>query len=111
MALGKSQPLRATGAAAIATSLTPTAPIVLVCVKLHLDIAGGVAENFTVTINSATAAVYDTVLFSQDMNTATDVLWLPEQPIPIVNNDVIDFAYANTNTRTYGLEVIYRTEV
>jgi len=105
----KNIPLRATGAAAIATSLTPpTRPIELVCVKLHLDIVGGVAENFTVTVNSATDAVYDTVLFSQDMTAVTDILWLPNQPVPIVNNDVVDFAYANTNTRTYGLEVIYR---
>jgi len=108
----KNIPLRATGAAAIATSLTPTRPIDLICVKLHLNIAGGVAENFTVTINSATDAAYDTNLFSQDMNTVKDVLWLPNQPIPIVNNDVIDFAYANSNARTYGLEVIYRnTEI
>jgi hypothetical protein len=109
----KNIPLRATGALAIATSLTPpTRPIELICVKLHLSAAGGAAENFTVTINSATNAVYDVLLFSQDMTAVTDIFWLPNQPIPIVNNDVVDFAYANTNTRTYGLEVIYRyTEI
>jgi hypothetical protein len=106
--MAKNIPFRATGAAAIASSLTPPGPIELVCVKLHLSAAGGAAENFTVTINSETAAAYDTLLFSQDMNTVTDILWLPDQPIPIVNNDVIDFAYANSNTRTYGLEAIYR---
>jgi len=105
---GKNIPLRATGTAAIATSLTPTGPTELVCVKLHLSAAGGSAENFTVTVNSATDAVYDTVLFSQDMTTVTDLCWVPDRPIPIVNNDVIDFAYANSNTRTYGLEIIYR---
>ena len=103
--------MRATGAAAIASSLTPTGPIVLDSVKLHLSAAGGAAENFTVTINSITGAAYDTVLFSQDMNTVTDLLWQPDRPIPIVNSDVIDFAYNNANTRTYGLEVIYRREV
>jgi len=111
MAFGKAKPWRATGAAAMASSLTPTAPISLVSVKLHLDIAGGAVENFTITSNSATDAVYDTVLFSQDMNTTTDILWVPEQPIPIVNCDVLDFAYTNTNSRTWGLEVIYRSEV
>ena len=107
---GKNAPFRATGAAAIAMSLTPPTgvPIELVCVKLHLSAAGGAAENFTVTVNSATLAAHDTVLLSQDMNTVTDVFWLPEQPIPIVNDDVIDFAYANSNARTYGLEVIFR---
>lgn len=109
----KNIPLRATGAAVISLSLTPpTRPIDLICVKLHLNIAGGAAENFTVTINSATAPAYDVVLFSQDMTTVKDILWLPNQPIPIVNNDVVDFAYNNANLRTYGLEVIYRyTEI
>lgn len=109
----KNIPLRATGAVAISTSLTPpTRPIELICVKLHLDAAGGAAENFTVTINSVTDSAYDVVLFSQDMTTVTDILWLPDQPIPIVNNDVVDFAYNNANTRTYGLEIIYRyTEI
>lgn len=104
----KNIPFRATGAAAIASSLTPPGPIELVCVKLNLSAAGGAAENFTVTVNSAAAAVYDTILFSQDMNTVQDLFWLPDQPIPIINLDVIDFAWANSNTRTYGLEVIYR---
>jgi len=111
MAKGKSKVHRATGAAAMASSLIPTGTIYLESVKLHLDAAGGIAENFTVTINSATSAVYDTVIFSQVMTTVTDILWIPEKPISIVNNDVLDFAYANTNNRTYGLEVIYKSEV
>jgi len=101
-------PFRATGSAAIAASLTPPGPIELICVKLHLNAVGGAAENFTVTINSNTAAAYDTILYSQDMNAVKDVFWLPNQPVPILNCDVIDFAYANSNSKTYGLEAIYR---
>lgn len=108
MGISANKVFPATGAAAIAATLTPTGPIELVCVKLHLSAAGGTAENFTVTIDSATAAAYDTILFSQDMNTVTDILWVPDQPIPILNDDELDFAYVNTNTRTYGLEVIFR---
>ena len=106
--MAKNIPYRATGAAAIAETITPTTPIELVSVRLNLSAAGGAAENFTVTIDSAAAAVYDTVIFSQDMNAVADLLWLPPQPIPILNCDELDFAYANSNTRTYGLEVIYR---
>ena len=106
--MAKNIPHRATGSAAIASTLIPTGPIELVCVKLHLSDVGGAAEDFTVTINSETAAAYDVVLFSQDMTTVQDILWLPNQPIPIVNSDPIDFAYANGNGRTYGLEAIYR---
>jgi hypothetical protein len=107
---GQNKVFRATGAVAIASSLTPptTTAIEIICVKLNLSAAGGAAENFTITINSATAAAYDTIIFSQDMNAVQDLMWLPNQPVPVVNTDVVDFAYANSNTRTYGLEVIYR---
>lgn len=100
---------RATGSAAIASSLTPpNTALELVAVKVHLSATGGVSENFTITVNSATDAVYDTEIFSQDMNTIQDLLWVPDQPIPVVNIDVLDFAYANSNSRTYGLEAIWR---
>ena len=100
---------RATGALAIASSLTPPEQAIeIVCVKLHLDIVGGAAENFTVTINSVAGGVYDVEIFSQDMTAVKDICWVPDRSIPVINKDVIDFAYANTNTRTYGLEVIYR---
>ena len=99
---------RATGAVAIDSTLAPGRQIELVCVKLHLSAAGGAAEDFTVTIDSASAAVYDVVLFSQDMTSVADIVWVPDRPIPVLS-DEIDFAYANSNTRTYGLEVNYRT--
>jgi len=108
---GKAIPHRATGAAAIDSSLTPSGPIVLDSVKLHLSAVGGAAEDFTVTINSVTGAVYDTLLFSQDMTAVRDIFWQPDRPIVITNSDVIDIAYANGNKRTYGLEVLYRKEL
>ena len=67
---------RATGAVAIASSLTPpktSGNISLVSVRLNLSAVGGAAENFTITINSATAAVYDTIIYSQDMNAVQDL--------------------------------------
>lgn len=99
---------RATGSAAIAKSVTPPdSNLSLVSVRLHLSAAGGAAENFTITINSNTSAVYDTVIYSQDMNAVQDLMWTPKKSVPILNGDVLDFAYANSNGRTYGLEIIY----
>ncbi len=102
---------RAKGSAAIESSLEMPASNEaqeIVSVKLHLTETGGTAESFTVTINSATDPAYDTIIFSQDMNTVKDLMWVPDQPIPVVEKDAIDFAYTNTNSRTYGLEVIWR---
>jgi len=102
---------RATGAAAIAETITAAIPFFIESVRLHLSAAGGAVENFTAQIDgAAVAAVYDTVLLAQDMNAATDVLWVPEQPVYIALNDELDFAYNNANTRTWGLEVVYSLE-
>jgi len=110
MELGKAIPHRATGAAAIVSALTPTGPIVLDSVKLHLSAVGGAVEDFTVTINSVTDPAYDVLLFSQAMLAVQDIFWQPERPIAIVNSDVVDFYFKNANGRTYGLEVLYRKE-
>ena len=101
---------RATGSAAIATSFSAasTGPIELVSVELSLSATGGAAENFTITVNATAGSVYDTIIFAQDMNTVEDLLWLPDQPVPITNGDVLDLAYANSNSRTYGLVITYK---
>ena len=112
MGQGKPRAERATGVGAIATSITPTRPSQLESVRLHLSAVGGAvgAVAFTVTINSLAAAVYDTLLFSQDMTAVQDVFWQPDRAVTIMNGDTIDIAYANGSGLTYGLEVIYKTE-
>jgi len=101
----------ATGAAALSSSLAPDTNFVLVAVKLHLSAAGGAAESFTITTDATDGEAYDALLFSQNMNSETDVIWVPEAPIPFKNGDEIDFAWTNTNTRTWGLQVFYRKEL
>ena len=73
-------------------------------VKLHLSAAGGVG-NFTITIDANAGSTYDVIIFTQDMTTATDVVWIPERPIILRNGDKLLFAYTNANNRAYGLEV------
>ena len=104
----KNIPQRSTGSSAISESLAYDGPLVFVCVKLSLSAVGGVAESFTVTLNSATDSVYDTILLSQDMSNVKDLFWQPESPVPITDNDSLDFAYANSNGRTYGIEITYQ---
>ena len=80
----------------------------LIEVRLHLSAVGGAAENFTVTLDSSADAVYDVVLFTQAMAAITDLVWQPTRPIVLTHLAELDFAYANSNTRTYGLEVIWQ---
>ena len=102
---------RATGAAAIASTWVPTKPSIVTAVKLHLSAAGGTSENFTITVDATTGVAYDILLLSQDMNVATDVLWIPDHPLAIASLDELDFAYTNTNSRTWALELTYNMEV
>ena len=101
----------ATGAAGLAETLAPANTIVFYGFKLHLDIAGGLAEAFTVTSDAIAGAVYDTLIYSQDMNAVTDIVEMFDTPIPFYIGDELDFAWTNTNTRTWGLEIIYRHDV
>ena len=105
--LDNTQVTRATGNAAIATTVTMAVRWRLLAVKLHLSAVGGAVENFTATLDSVTAAAYDTVHYSLNMNAVADLVWVPDPNIFFEAADELDFAYANTNGRTYGLEVYY----
>lgn len=97
-----------TGSSDISKSVNPGAPFDLCEVRLSLSAAGG-ANNLTITVNDGTGAAYDTILLTQDMTTATDVVYHPDGgPHPCFQGDTIDVAWTNTNNRTYGLTVIYQ---
>lgn len=99
-----------TGAAALAGILTPGRPFKLLAARLHLSAAPTTSENLTFTLDSGIAAAYDTVLYSRDMSVGslTDLLiaFGGDEHI-FESDDHIDIAWTNTNTKTYGLVVIY----
>lgn len=97
---------RATGAAALALTVAPGKPWVLLEMRIHLSAVGG-SGNLTATMDAGAAAAYDTVLFTQDMSAIADKHWQPTRPIPFSATDELDFAWANAGTKTYGIEVVY----
>jgi len=102
---------KATGVAALASTLAPAVAFQIIEIRIHLSAAGGAvgAVGFTGTLDSATNAAYDYQLFSEDMTLLTDFVYQPSQPLYFEAGDEIDFAYANGSTRTYGLTVVYTT--
>jgi hypothetical protein len=96
-----------TGANAIAETITPAAACKIILVELHLSAAGGVAENFTMNKDDSINAVYDVNYITEDMNTVKDLVFLDE--IKLALGDKLVFAYANTNSRTWGLTVKYES--
>lgn len=97
---------RATGAAAIASTLKPGQRFRLKEVRIHLSAAGG-AGDFTATVDNGVGAAYDLQIIKQDMTSVLDLVWQPTAPMAFEATDEIDFAWANAGTKTYGLEVIY----
>ena len=98
---------RATGAAAIATTVAPGVPWQLESVRVHLSAAGG-AGDLTITVDHSAGANYDTLLLTQDMTAVTSLIWTPDRPIEFLAEDEVDIAWANANTRTYGLEIVFK---
>jgi len=97
-----------TGAAALSTSLAPGKAFKLLEVRLHLSSASATSENLTATMDAGAGEAYDTVLLAKDMNTVANYIYTFEDRY-FGDSDEIDFAWANTNTRTYGLEIVYQT--
>ena len=98
---------RATGGVAIASTLAPGVGWQLESVRVHLSAVGG-AGSMTAILDHGAGAAYDLVLLTQDMTALTDYIWTAERPLEFDADTELDFAYANANTRTYGLEVIWK---
>jgi len=77
-------------------------------VRLHLSAAGGASENFAVALVSGEGSRWNTSLHAQDMNAETDDQYLPTRPLWFRKSDAVKFTYTNTNSKQWGLEVIYR---
>ena len=98
---------RYTGAAAAAIEFAPGLAWTLHQVRIHLDIAGGAVEDLTITNDGGiTPAVYDTTVLTLAMNAVTDHVYTPDAPMQFDRTDVLDIAYANTNNRTWGIEIV-----
>ncbi len=109
----------ATGALAISKDIT--VPVsgqgqvkrYLVSVTLHLSAAPTTSEAFTITKKPYDVATlgtteYDTIVLSEDLSVGAvdDLVFTPTKPPLIIKGDVFSIAYPNTDTGTYGLEII-----
>ena len=98
-----------TGAAAIATSLTvPVGDTYrLLSVSCKFNVAPTTAEEFTITLDAKAGSTYDVLLYTVDpsVTAVTDIYWQPDDAIYLEGGDAIDVAYANSDLRTYGIQI------
>jgi hypothetical protein len=99
--------ITATGAGAVAT--VATVPVGqcyrLLSVAAHFDVAPAAAGSLTVTLDAADGSDYDVLLQTASMVGLTDYVWIPDQDVCIVGSDAIKVAYANPNSRVYGVRI------
>lgn len=99
----------ATGAAAIAKTLAPGLKFRLLRVELHLSAAPTTSEDFTITLDAGDGSAYDVVLYTRDLSvgSVTDLVVPFGDGYEFEADDEIDVAYTNTDTKTYGLRLVY----
>lgn len=98
-----------TGAAGIDHTISPGLPFKIIKLELHLSAAITTSENLVVTCDAGDGAAYDVVLLKRDLQVGsiTDVVWKPEIPDEYEADDVILIEWTNSQTKTYGLRLIY----
>jgi len=74
-------------------------------VEIHLNSAGG-SGNFTITKDSGAGSTYDVVIKTVDMSSVVDYIWVIEDELIFDSDDVLNFAWANSSNKTYGITVL-----
>ena len=106
-AIGHAQYVNVTGALAVACTLSPSTAWQFESIRIHLSAAGG-AGDLTATIDHHLGPAYDFNPLTQDMTSETDVIYSPERPMEFRKGDRLVIAWANGNSRTYGLEIVWK---
>jgi len=101
----------ATGSGAMNVTFDPEGSCRIIQVNLHLDVASATSENMLATLDSDNGTEYDVKIITKDMDTIKDLILTHYDlgDFYVFEGDVIVFNWTNTNARTWGLEVIYRS--
>ena len=75
--------------------------------RIHLSAASATSEDLVVTVDSASGSAYDINILTEDMNAVQD-LRISCLDLLLLDGDVLTFTWANSDSRTYGLEIIYQ---
>lgn len=97
-----------TGSGAMSYTFIPGKEFVFEEVRIHLSAASSTSENFVVTLDSGRGSEYDVKLYSQDMDTVQDLIYQPVDPHEFEAEDSLVFTWTNTNSRTWGMEIVYK---
>jgi hypothetical protein len=82
----------------------------LMTVACNFNAAPTTSEDFTITWDNVSGAIFDLLLYTLDpsVGITTDILWQPDEEIILIPGDAILVQFANTDARNYGLQVTFK---
>jgi hypothetical protein len=96
-----------TGNGPINREVTPSGASQVESVRIHLDAASATSETIVVKVLSASGSQYNVELDATDMNTKKDNVYQPTRPHQLWPGDTISVTWANSNSKIWGLEIIW----
>jgi len=73
--------------------------------RMHMPTAPGQADIMTITIDSKKGAAWDTVIYSNDLDTVTDLEYInPNVDLPFNKDDILRVAWPNVANRAFAIE-------
>jgi len=73
--------------------------------KLHITVAPTTSEDMTITFDANAGSAYDVVIYDEDLTeqSVKNLVWYPAEPIILDKDDLLRFAWTNSDSRTYGM--------
>jgi hypothetical protein len=76
--------------------------------EIHLSAASATSEDLTINKDDNAGAAWDVNLLTKDMDTVKDYVRQFDPPWSFEAKDVIQFAWSNSDSRTWGVTIRYR---
>ena len=96
-----------TGSGSLSVTVNPNAKFSLDEVRLNVDVTPVTSGAFKINLDANEGAAFDLNFLTQNMVTVQDLWWTPDNETTYVKGDKVIFTWANSDSGTYGLEVLY----
>jgi len=76
--------------------------------EITLDVASATSESLVITVDAVFGSAFDIELYSKDMNGIQHISYMFDEPRKLSGGDKINVAWANSNSRLWGIKLFTR---
>lgn len=100
------------GTETLRTAYTSDRPFNWLGFEIHLSAASSTSENLVVSKDSDYGTAFDTKIYTKNMNTVQDIIFMvpEEEPIVCASGTVVDLTWDNTNNLTWGVKFFIKAD-